>query len=194
MAAKSLCSIPNCDKPAKNAGLCWMHYCRVRRHGDPNTVKKPANGKVREYFQNVVLTHEGDECFFWPHGVDQHGYGRIHHNNRMYPVHRLVCEIIEGPPPSPKHEAAHNCGNGRLGCVNKRHMRWATPAENSADKVTHGTHNRGENHYRSRLTEDDVRSIRAMEGKVDERDIAVEYNVSRGCISRIMRRGTWRHI
>lgn len=30
---QSTCSASECDKPARNAGMCWGHYCRQRRHG-----------------------------------------------------------------------------------------------------------------------------------------------------------------
>lgn len=50
---------------------------------------------------------------------------------------RVVCERVNGPAPTEKHETAHGCGNSW--CVNKRHLRWATHIENEADKLIHGT-------------------------------------------------------
>ena len=50
-------------------------------------------------------------------------------------VSRVVCEELNGPPPTSKHEAAHNTPNGCVGglCVNGDHLRWATRKENAAD-------------------------------------------------------------
>jgi len=35
MAAKTLCSVPDCGKPVHQRGWCCSHYARWRRHGDP---------------------------------------------------------------------------------------------------------------------------------------------------------------
>jgi hypothetical protein len=55
---------------------------------------------------------------------------------KNYYVSRLVCEEINGPPPTSKHEAAHDTLNGCIGglCVNGEHLRWATGKENSRDE------------------------------------------------------------
>jgi hypothetical protein len=57
--------------------------------------------------------------------------------NKIALVSRLVCEETYGPPPTPKHQAAHNTLNGCVGglCVNGGHLRWATPRENLADRT-----------------------------------------------------------
>ena len=66
-------------------------------------------------------------------------------------VHRLVCIAFHGPPPTPKHDAAH-WDNDR---ANNRatNLRWATRKENHADKVRHGTMSRGEKHPNVIFTE-----------------------------------------
>lgn len=50
-------------------------------------------------------------------------------------VSRVVCEERHGPPPTPKHYAAHATPNGCVGglCVNPSHLRWATSHENHMD-------------------------------------------------------------
>lgn len=69
--------------------------------------------------------------------MHQKGYGLIRIDGVMCRVHRLVCIRRHGPPPTDDLEAAHSCGNA--GCVNPRHIRWATRFENAADKKLHGT-------------------------------------------------------
>lgn len=74
-------------------------------------------------------------------------------------VHRLVLNAFIGPPPSALHECAHCDGdpsNNRLG-----NLRWATRASNHGDKVAHGTHNRGEAHPLSTVSDATVRAIRS---------------------------------
>ena len=61
-------------------------------------------------------------------------------------VHRLVALAFIGPPPSPKHEAAHADGNP----LNNRasNISWSTHAENEQDKRRHGTYARPINHFK----------------------------------------------
>jgi DNA invertase Pin-like site-specific DNA recombinase len=76
--------------------------------------------------------------------------------------------------------------------VNKRHLRWATPVENMADTLVHGTRNRGERHGIAKLTEDDVRIIRQMIASGHrQRMIAEKFGVQVMAISNINRRVTW---
>lgn len=46
----------------------------------------------------------------------------------------------------------------------------------------------------TKLTEQEVKEIRDLEGKLTQEDIALRYNVSRGNISQIHKRITWKHI
>lgn len=60
-----------------------------------------------------------------------------HRRDKILTIHRLTLLTFAGEPPSPIHQAAHNDGdknNCRLD-----NLRWATPKENSDDKVKHGT-------------------------------------------------------
>jgi AraC-like DNA-binding protein len=106
-------------------------------------------------------------------------------------VHRLVCELVNGAAPSLNHEAAHSCGNGHLACINKKHLRWATRAENHADKLIHGTANRGERHGLARLNEDAVRKIRSLAGTLSQQRIAREVGCSRSQVMRILSGECW---
>jgi HNH endonuclease/NUMOD4 motif len=51
-------------------------------------------------------------------------------------IHSLVLEAFVGPRP-PGHQAAHGNGDRRDNRVGN--LRWATRAENEADKANHGT-------------------------------------------------------
>lgn len=135
MAGHGLCSIANCGKVVRARGWCGTHYQRWNKYGDPEKRHGLANGEAQRYFRQVVMTFEGDECLPWPFCRDQDGYGRLHLDRRTHNVNRLVCLGVNGDPPAPDYEAAHSCGNGHLGCVTKRHIRWATSAENKAERV-----------------------------------------------------------
>lgn len=184
------CSIVGCKKPAHlNKSWCQAHYTRWLRHGDPlggNT----SQGEPLRFLSEVVLTYECDDCLRWPYATIR-GYGNIHFEGKRHLVSRLVCERVHGPAPTPLHEAAHSCGNGDEGCVNKHHLSWKTPVENSADKDKHGTMVRGSDHKLAKLTEDNVRAIRSIGGNMKQREIAALYGVDQSTVSMILSRKKW---
>ena len=74
-------------------------------------------------------------------------------------------------------------------CVNPRHLREATRAENVADMQVDGTSYRGERNHMSKLAEADVRAIRA--DTRPQRTIATQYGLTPSQVSRIKGRKTW---
>jgi hypothetical protein len=147
--------------------------------------------RCRDYFQNVVLAYTGDECLIWPFARNADGRARIQHDGRYCTVSRIVCEFEHGAPPTPRHQAAHNCGNGHGGCVSRRHLAWKTTLENAADKVLHGTVSRGESHGMSKLSESQVFEVLSMKGHFSQRKIAARYGVDQGTIKAIHNGKTW---
>ncbi len=109
-------------------------------------------------------------------------------------VHRLVLEAFVGPCPD-GYEAAHNDGdplNNRLD-----NLRWDTKIANHADKLRHGTQYRGAQVYNAKLTDDDVRCIRAEpDGHGTGQMLATAFDVSKAHISRLRLDyvGFWPHI
>lgn len=186
-----ICKVGGCGKTVRTRGWCSAHYWRWHRHGDP-LGGKASRGEVRRFYQETVLTYEGDECLFWPYASAGRGYACMEAGDgRTRYVHRRLCEDVNGPPTFPEAEAAHSCGKGHLGCVTKRHLSWKTRAGNHADKLIHGTSNRGERHGQSRITEPEARSILALKDKKTQREIAAEFAVSQGIVARIHSRQTW---
>lgn len=182
------CSIEGCSRKSKSLGWCIAHHHRYLRHGDP-LGGGTAWGAPMQWLRDH-LNHIGDECLIWPFARRTSGYGEIYADGKMINAHRRMCELRHGPPPTPKHEAAHSCGKGHLGCVNGSHLRWATPAQNQADRLIHGTHKRGERQWMAKLTEADVLAIRAMRG-IPQWKIANRYGVDQSHISDIVHRKTW---
>jgi hypothetical protein len=173
-------------------GMCVRHYCRFKRHGSAGTRLRPANGEAIAFYRDVVLAYDGDDCLIWPFSTSGGGYGNLTlENGRQGNVHLFLCEEIYGPAPSNRHQAAHSCGRGKGGCVAKRHLSWKTIEENHADKIGHGTTNRGERNGQNKLSSDEVLAIRAMEGRARQYDIAAEYGVSPTLVSRILARKAW---
>ena len=190
------CSVPGCKNNAHRgsfgrSGMCCTHYTRMRKHGDVNyliLVKRPALDWIEEN-----STYSGDDCLTWPFHISKDGYGRCHDpkTNNLATAARIMCTAVNGEPPTQKHHAAHSCGNGNKGCVNPKHIYWATCTQNQRDREKHGTTNRGERYGRSKLTANDVLEIRKLLATHSQIDIAHKFNVDPSHISNISRRKQW---
>jgi hypothetical protein len=108
---------------------------------------------------------------------------------KRFQVHRLVLLAFDGPCPDGM-EGCHNDGNHTNNRISN--LRWGTRSSNRDDARQHGTMPMGESHKRHKLTEQDVRDIRASDGT--EREIAAQYGVSQVTIHFIKKRKTWKHI
>lgn len=193
--ANRICAANDCRNPAKTCGFCGKHYQRLQKYGDANhaVTPKAADGEPMRFLMEVAVPCSSDDCLTWPFAKTTHGYGQLwtDHPYRLELAHRVICRIVHGDAPTEKHEVAHSCGNGFSGCVNPRHLRWATRVENMADKIRHGTTFRG-NHPNAKLLVSDVISIRAASGTDGE--IAVKYGVSRSSINMIRARVSWKWV
>jgi hypothetical protein len=185
-----MCAIDGCDSRVIARGWCDNHYRRWKRHGDPLGGRTPP-GETHRYLRDVVLAYDGDECLIWPYSRTAKGYALIYDGENNAVVSRLVCDAVHGAPPTLMHDAAHSCGKGHEGCVTKRHLSWKTRAENCADKLVHGTEQRGSRNGAAKLGEPAVREILALKGKWSQSEIAGMYGVSQTAISHIHRGRSW---
>jgi len=104
-------------------------------------------------------------------------------------VHCLVMLAFYGTPPLGK-EVAHSDGDTTNNHI--ANLSYKTPIENNADKVIHGTLLRGETHYRSRLTEQDIRAIR--QSALSNVALAEHYGMKRDTIYKIRIGRIWSHV
>ena len=112
---------------------------------------------------------------------------------RTLSVHVMIALVFIGPCPS-GYQVAHNNGD-RLD-NRAENIRYATPAENQADRIAHGTSNRGERHGAAKLTDQDVLEIRKLyaAGGVILRALSERFGVSVASIGYIVNRQTWKHL
>ncbi len=177
---ESSCSIPRCSKGSKARGMCGTHYQRFRRTGSASPSRATGSGAALAWL-DALCPPADDACVPWPLSTGKNGYGQLSVEGENRLAHRYVCEKVNGPPPPTFHQAAHGCG--RPDCVNENHLRWATPAENTADKVSHGTQLYGEDCGSAKLTNTQAEAIRADNRY--QREIAAEYGVTQKVISLI---------
>lgn len=114
--------------------------------------------------------------------------GRV---RRQEKVHVLVLEAFVGPRPSGMY-GCHRDDNALNNCLHN--LYWGTPAQNSADKIRHGKQQRGSEIPWSKLTEEDVRFIRANGGKLTQQRMAEIFGVGQAQISRVINRHDWGHV
>lgn len=192
MADHRICKIEECDKQAGRGrgGMCHMHYMRWYKHGDPSITLVEKGGHWR-WLVETAFTFNEDRCLEWPFERNWKGYGRVHHKGRRVAVHRAVCIEVHGRAPSKRHVVAHSCGNGHLGCVNPRHLRWATQKENHADKFIHGTIARGSRNGNAKMDEQTARMVKAMIPKMTQREIAARLGITRSAVRDLKIGKTW---
>jgi predicted XRE-type DNA-binding protein len=104
-------------------------------------------------------------------------------------VHRAVLATFVGPCPDGM-EGTHR--NGDKADNKLTNLRWATHADNIADKHEHGTVLRGQHVGNSKLTEADVIAIRQATGL--QREIAARFGISRTNVSVIRSGKIWKHL
>lgn len=122
--------------------------------------------------------YSGPECLTWPFSRIPAGYGMLGYLGETLYAHRFMCELVNGPPPTPQHEAAHSCGRGKFGCVDPRHLSWKTISENAMDCREHGTQARNKRGNRGHLTDKDAEEIKSLKGYLTQAEIARMFNTS----------------
>src|SRR6185369_12863447 len=156
----------------------WANPTKGRKGHPPNKGK----GKAFRWLQEHV-NHQGDACLIWPFAGDKRvNRGMLGHNGKHYWAHRLMCELAHGAPPTPKHQATHNCGKGHYKCVNPRHLEWKTNSGNQLDRAKNGNALRNPHGPQSPLTPEQRAEIVALKGTMTQMAIAAKFGVSLGCV------------
>jgi NUMOD4 motif/HNH endonuclease len=108
-------------------------------------------------------------------------------------VNRAVCAAFNGPPPSAEHEAAHLNGQPEINLPGN--LVWATPKENAAHKIDHGTNPLGGRNGCAVLTDAIVPLVfEAFLAGETAATIAKRIGVTVTMVSRILRRQAWKHV
>lgn len=133
-------------------------------------------------------------CLLWEGYLNWDGQGRIEiiqddGSVRETGVHRVAWELANGPIPSGM-VVCHKCDIPS--CLNPDHLFLGTQIENMADRNAKGRTARGEKAGPSKLTEGEVRAIRAAAGP--RNIIGRRFGVSTATVRNIQIGLTWRHV
>ena len=111
------------------------------------------------------------------------GYGCIKIDRKTARAHRVAYELSVGPIPDGSL-IRHTCDNPR--CVNPAHLLLGDKRSNTQDAMERGQHVLGERHYKAKLSNADVVTIRAklLTGETG-RSVAREFGVNESWISKI---------
>lgn len=157
----------------------------------PENQRKARGGKNISKARDWLKAHvgfDGPECLTWPFGYDADGYGCLVYEGKAQRAARIMCKLVNGPPPEGKPMAAHDCGNGHRGCVHPKHVMWKSWKENAADRIRDGRQATGK---RGHLTYNDAVAIRELAGKLSQREIALKFNTTRSNVEHIIRGKTF---
>jgi hypothetical protein len=129
------------------------------------------------------------------------GYGVLGREGRVWLAHRWVWTQQHGPI-SPGVCVLHRCDNPP--CINLEHLFTGTHADNMADMKAKGRARRGPGPYpgvpgernsHAKLTEADVRAVRARLAAGESRKaLCNEYGLSQSAMSSLARGETWTHV
>jgi DNA-binding XRE family transcriptional regulator len=139
-----------------------------------------------------------NECWPWMAGTTtKFGYGSFKwkRSSGSDYAHVYTYEQFIGPVPLPPNNVIrHTCDNPP--CQNPSHLINGTHADNIQDQLDRGRNAFGERNGHAKLTENDVRVIRAtyVPKMVTQQFLANQYGVSRETIKDVLLRKVWSHV
>ena len=127
---KKLCSVDDCGNEVKARGYCNKHYQRWKKHGDPTKIVLVQYNTPEDRWD--AWTEWQGECLIWTGYLDNYGYGRIQVDGAGRKAHRYAWEREYGPiPEGMLIDHKDHCNTA---CVNVKHLRLATHAQNNANR------------------------------------------------------------
>lgn len=144
-------------------------------------------------FHSLYDIEQNSGCWVWNYTRTSNNYGLLTINGEQVPAHRFAYQWFIGEI-SDGLFVCHSCDNPP--CVNPSHLFLGTHSDNMRDASDKGRlkngGREGAKNGRAKLTEDDVRAIRAASGTLHE--IAEQFGVKHAIIGKIRTQKAWRHI
>lgn len=144
----------------------------------------------QERFQEKIMFEPNSGCHLWTDGADLKGYGRFRarpDTERL--AHRFAWRFSYGDIPDGM-QVLHKCDTPA--CVRPDHLFLGMNDDNQADKMRKVRHAHGARHPSAKLTEDDVRAIRAS--SLRPIDLAHIFNIDPSQITKVRKGIYWRNV
>lgn len=145
----------------------------------------------------AAVCKDSSGCWIWQLHKDRHGYGKT--TKRLWgehTAHRSAYAMFKGQIPDGM-VVMHSCDNPS--CVNPDHLSVGTIQDNVTDMIIKGRYRCpsivGENNPRAKVTEDQVKQIRARaESGEPIVELSKAYCLHKTKIYDIVARRTWKHV
>jgi len=146
---------------------------------------------LRKRFEAKFVKGLNSDCWLWEGGTSGKGYGQVWNEQKQEKAHRAAWKLYRGEIPKGLC-VCHSCDTPL--CVNPNHLWLGSQAENIRDMHAkgRGKQQNGEAHHNAKLTEEDVRAIRAS--LQSSRKLALIFNISSSQVSRIKHREHWKYL
>ncbi len=138
------------------------------------------------------FTDDGKGCILLTGATGRNGRPTVRLHGQTQRIARVIVALRDQKPIHDgwKWQTRHLCGNPA--CCNPDHLTFGTQQENEADKLLHGTRNRGSRNGRSKLSEEVAQAILNSEGT--HKEIGQRFNVSASHVGNIKSGRTWAHL
>lgn len=174
--------------------------CRQSFVRSPSRVSDYCSRSCREEHLRLPLeddfwryVEKGGECWLWTGWRGSFGYGQFARRDAgtlsVRLAHRVSYEMAYGTIPAGKN-VRHLCDEPA--CVRPEHLTLGTQRQNMSDMVERGRQAKGERHGAAKLSEEDVRAIRASPSTGAQ--LAKRYGVTEATISHIRVGKHWKHV
>ena len=133
--------------------------------------------EVDRFMSKVHKAENG--CWLWEAYRMKNGYGLFRTPTKNELAHRVSYRLFSGPLDA--RDVMHKCDTPA--CVNPQHLHLGTRKENMQDAKEKKRMRVGENHGRSKLTNEQMELVKQSNGL--QREIAAVFGVSQGHVSAI---------
>jgi len=142
-------------------------------------------------FLHSIKINQKTGCWNWLRSLGAGGYGQIndHDRQKVLRSHRVSWTLFCGDIPSDMC-VLHKCDNRK--CCNPNHLFLGDRTDNHNDKINKNRQPVGMMLPQAKLTDDNIRHIRASNKTGVE--LAKQYNVRPSTISKIRCYKRWKHI
>jgi hypothetical protein len=158
--------------------------------------QKNPRAKIPAEIRFWSRVNKTDSCWLWTGALSHGAYGTISTDKKQMGVHRFSWILHNGPIPNGLH-VLHNCPGGDCtACVNPKHLWLGTQADNDRDRDEKGRTAKNEQHWRAKLTAQQVLEIRKLyTGAMGQQTaLAKQFGVRNEAIWKIVHGFAWKNV